>query len=191
MIVCDIDGVILHISRHFTRWYNKKYHKGISENPSHWRYGIDNVNVYFKEFFDTCTPHIYDYIFDDVEQYFNKLSEKYTIWLVTAFPEEHKFDRIENLSKINYANIIFSKNKKIDIVEKIKPRICIEDKPELIEYFHKAGIKVYYPERNYTKGLNGYGIKFLNWGDLYNKIHYNGRKVYGKKDNNSEKGLVH
>ena len=43
----------------------------------------------------------------------------------------------------------------------------LEDRPELIEAFHNAGINVFFPDWHpYTKGMERYATPFSHWQEI-------------------------
>jgi hypothetical protein len=175
-IVCDVDGVILDFSKSFARFWNSKYPDHlISERPKSWRFGLpkemhtrlhDEVNNFGR----TEESGKLEYLFTDIDPYFNYLSEIHDIHIVTACPEEFKENRILNLNYLKYSSLAFkSKNKAKYIIEEVKPFIAIEDYPENVVKLSVAGIKVYYPDLPYTAGYEAYGTPFNSWKELHDK----------------------
>ena len=175
IIVCDVDGVILNIAKYFTSWYNKKYNGNLSDNPECWRFGFSkpDSHKYFDEFFKEGGPHIYDYLYSDTEEYFNKIAKEHEVWIVTSFPAEYADDRRENLKNLNYERLIFAPDKENIIIKEIKPDACIEDKPELLGLYVDNDIETFFPgDRNYIKReTDNYGTPFHSWEELYNLIY--------------------
>jgi hypothetical protein len=53
------------------------------------------------------------------------------------------------------------------IIEQIQPDVMLEDRPELIEAFHRAGIKVIFPDWHpYTKGMERFATPFSLWQEI-------------------------
>ena len=63
-------------------------------------------------------------------------------------------------------------NKTDHIINNIKPIIAIEDKPKNIQILSEAGIRVFYPILEYTKGMEQFGTPYENWYYLMDLIKY-------------------
>ena len=78
---------------------------------------------------------------------------------------------IDYLLKHAYQNkwyiVVGDYNKEKIIVDDIQPDVMLEDRPELIEAFFNAGIRVLYPDWHlYTKGMDRFAIPFSNWLEI-------------------------
>ena len=77
--------------------------------------------------------------------------------------------RAENLKSVNYTTLqcVGDLRKEQIIVEEIQPDVMIEDRPELIESFCRAGLYVIYPDWHpYTKGMDRYATPFSHWQEV-------------------------
>ena len=53
------------------------------------------------------------------------------------------------------------------VIEEVKPDVMIEDRPELIEAFHRADIRVIFPNWHpYTKGMERFATPFSLWNEV-------------------------
>ncbi len=53
------------------------------------------------------------------------------------------------------------------VIEEVKPDVMIEDRPELIEAFHRADISVIFPNWHpYTKGMERFATPFSLWNEV-------------------------
>ena len=170
MKICsDVDGVILDYIQGFVK-FTKKENIHYEHNPN--LYGVvrnfpDNDLIY-KRF------HSGDYLsnlsfYDYSLQILNLLAKKHELHLVSALePEQHKKREI-NLNALNYTSLqcVGDVLKEKIIVKEVKPDIMIEDRPELIEAFHNAGIFVIFPNWHpYTKGMEKYATPFSSWQEI-------------------------
>ena len=99
----------------------------------------------------------------------NKFATHHKLHIVTAFLPEHSQKRIYNLKELNYDSLQFvgDYNKEKIIVDDIQPDVMLEDRPELIEAFFNAGIRVLYPDWHlYTKGMDRFATPFSNWLEI-------------------------
>ena len=170
MKICsDVDGVILDYIQGFIEFTNMEK---IPYNHEPELYGVmrnfpDNTKM--REQF-----HAGDYLchlnyFEDSLKILNMLACEHEVHLVTALEPEQTTKRTENLNALNYNSLQcvgdFLKEK--IIVEEIQPDVMFEDRPELIEAFHNAGIHVLFPDWHpYTKGMERYATPFSHWQQI-------------------------
>lgn len=103
-------------------------------------------------------------LLDDWKHFIDKIKFKYTICIITAYPNQ--LNRIHNLSlhNIDYHKIVFVKqNEKVDTIKELNPLYIFDDCPNII---NKMNIKTFVPNRwNYVQHL-----KILPHVFLYNKL---------------------
>ena len=107
--------------------------------------------------------------FDDSLQILNMLATQHELHLVTALEPEQFRKREENLAALNYTSLqcVGDIRKEQIIVEEIQPDVMLEDRPELIEAFYSAGIRVLFPDWHpYTKGMERFGTPFSRWQEI-------------------------
>ena len=81
--------------------------------------------------------------------------------------------RVENLKLLNYTTLqcVGDELKEETVIEKVKPDVMIEDRPELIEAFHRADIRVIFPNWHpYTKGMERFATPFSLWNEVPNLL---------------------
>ena len=181
MKICsDVDGVILNYIQGFID-FTRKEKIPYSHNPK--IYGVisnfpDNLKVR-NQFYSG--NYLYQLKFyDDSLEILNMLSSKYELHLVSALEPEHSKKRVENLKMLNYKTLqcVGDELKEKTVVEGIQPDVMLEDRPELIEAFHRAGIRVIYPDWHpYTKGMERFATPFSLW----NEVPYLLQKFINKK----------
>ena len=170
MKICsDVDGVILNYIQGFIDFtHGEKI--PYTHDPE--LYGVirnfpDNEKIRDKF-------HAGDYLrqlnyFDDSLNILNTLAGRHELHLVTALEPEQFQKRAENLKALNYTSLqcVGDFRKEQIIVEEIQPDVMLEDRPELIEAFHKAGINVFFPDWHpYTKGMERYATPFSHWQEI-------------------------
>lgn len=99
----------------------------------------------------------------------NLLASVHELHLVTALEPEQSLKRAENLKTLNYDSLqcVGDQRKEQIIVEELQPDVMIEDRPELIEAFHLAGLKVIFPDWHpYTKGMERFATPFSCWEEV-------------------------
>ncbi len=175
IICCDVDGVLLFFAGAFVKWYNAHHVEKISDADMHdYGFNIDSRDYLYKEikmFWDTPFFSSMPLMDKDAPKYFNLLAKNNEMIIATAVDEKHRKSRETNLYQFDYDKIYFVPHDKAKfIIEKLKPDIAIEDKPDTIKELSAAGIKVYYPDLSYTKGLEKYGTKYNLWKELYVKL---------------------
>jgi len=107
--------------------------------------------------------------FNDSLQILNMLATQHELHLVTALEPEQFRKREENLAALNYTSLqcVGDIRKEQIIVEEIQPDVMLEDRPELIEAFYSAGIRVLFPDWHpYTKGMERFGTPFSRWQEI-------------------------
>lgn len=175
-IVCDCDGCILDFAFKFSEWWNLDHFDLISGTPTSWDFGVKDTKALYEgvvEFQKSKNFESIPYLFPDTEKFFNILSEKYKIIIVSATPLFAEESRKKNLENLRYNKLILKPEKKIEyIINNIRPSIAIEDKPEYIKQLASCDIQVYYPKIKLTegKGLENYGFEFNSWSDLHDKL---------------------
>lgn len=173
VISCDVDGVLLDFIGGIKKWADKTHPEyDIKINiPGNWYFGVDKKLAWkmVEEFWATDE-------LSKLPQYpgaktgFNRLAKNFEVHIVTALDAKYKAKRVKNLSGFNYESMTVKAEGKFQtIVNKIKPDIAIEDKPELIQRMTRAGIDVYWPNLPLTKGV-AVGTKYKNWPDLVKKL---------------------
>ena len=175
MKICsDVDGVILNYTQGFID-FTRKEKIPYSHNPE--IYGVisnfpDNLKVR-DQFYSgnyLCQLKFYE----DSLEILNQLASKHELHLVSALEPNQSKKRVKNLKMLNYKTLqcVGDQRKEKIIVEEIKPDIMIEDRPELIEAFHRAGIKVIFPDWHpYTKGMESFATPFSFWNEVPYLIH--------------------
>ena len=167
MKICsDVDGVILNYVQGFID-FTRNEKIPYSYNPE--LYGVisnfeDNVKIrnqfYSGEYLSKLK------FYDDSLDVLNLLASKHELHLVSALEPEQADKRVENLKMLNYTTLqcVGDDRKEEVVVEEIQPDLMIEDRPELIEAFHQAGIKVIFPDWHpYTKGMERFATAFSLW----------------------------
>ena len=107
--------------------------------------------------------------YDDSLEILNLLASKHELHLVSALEPNQTKKRVENLKMLNYTTLqcVGDDLKEETVIEEVKPDVMIEDRPELIEAFHHAGIKVIFPDWHpYTKGMERFATPFSLWNEV-------------------------
>jgi len=170
MKICsDVDGVILDYLQGFID-FTRREKISFSHDPEIW--GVirnfpnnEEVRDHFLRGDDLRKLNY----FDDSLQILNKLATHHELHIVTALEPKHSQKRIDNLIELNYDSLqcVGDYNKEKIIVDDIQPDVMLEDRPELIEAFFNAGIRVLYPDWHlYTKGMDRFAIPFSNWLEI-------------------------
>lgn len=157
-IVIDVDGVIFNFGSPFSQWWNEKYSEKhmvtLDSNPDNWDFNFPHIKKYIDEYINTCPS--FPLLFESKPKFIEKLKDKYTIHIVTAYHQQE--NRIENLAKhdIKYDNIIFTDNdNKVKIIHEIKPEFILEDSPHHITNLSNLDYKIYTPSMwNYSKHVH-------------------------------------
>ena len=164
MIICsDVDGVILNYIQGFID-FTRKEKIPFSHNPE--LYGVisnspDNQKVRDQFYSGKYLSQLRFY--DDSLEILNMLAIKNELHLVSALEPHQTKKRIENLQMLNYTTLqcVGDDFKEETVIEEVKPDIMIEDRPELIEAFHRADIRVIFPNWHpYTKGMERFATPF-------------------------------
>ena len=175
MKICsDVDGVILNYIQGFID-FTIKEKIPYSHNPE--LYGvISNFNDNQKvrdQFYSGIYLSKLKY-YDDSLEILNMLASKNELHLVSALEPEQSKKRVENLKMLNYLTLqcVGDERKEETVVYGIQPDVMIEDRPELIEAFSRAGIKVFFPDWHpYTKGMERFGTPFSLWNEVPHLLH--------------------
>ena len=174
MKICsDVDGVILNYVQGFID-FTRKEKIPYSHNPE--LYGVisnfpDNKKVRDQFYSGNYLSQLKFY--DDSLEILNMLASKYELHLVSALEPEQSKKRVENLKMLNYTTLqcVGDEHKEETVVEVIQPDVMIEDRPELIEAFHRAGISVIFPDWHpYTKGMERFAKPFSLWSEVPNLL---------------------
>ncbi|GIT09441.1 MAG: hypothetical protein CM1200mP30_30710 [Pseudomonadota bacterium] len=102
------------------------------------------------------------------------LASKHELHLVSALEPEQSKKRVENLKMLNYTTLqcVGYERKEEIVIKEIQPDVMIEDRPELIEAFHRAGIRVIFPNWHpYTKGMECFATPFSLWNEVPYLLH--------------------
>ena len=175
MIICsDVDGVILNYIQGFFD-FTRKEKIPYSHNPE--LYGVirnfpDNLEV--RDQFHSGEYLSQLKFYDGSMEILNMLASKHELHLVTALEPEQSKKRAENLKMVNYTTLqcVGDDRKEETVVEEIQPDVMIEDRPELIEAFHRAGIRVIFPDWHpYTKGMERFATPFSLWHQVPDLLH--------------------
>ena len=170
MKICsDVDGVILNYIQGFIE-FTRKENIPYCHNPE--LYGVtsnfsDNLKVRDQFYSGKYLSQLNFY--DDSLEILNLLSSKHELHLVSALEPELSKKRVENLRMLNYKSLqcVGYERKKEIVIEEIQPDVMIEDRPELIEAFHRVGIKVIFPNWHpYTKGMERFATPFSLWNEV-------------------------
>ena len=170
MKICsDVDGVILNYIQGFID-FTQRENIPYTHEPE--LYGVirnftDNLGMR-DQFHAGDSLRQLNY-FDDSLQILNMLATQHELHLVTALEPEQFRKREENLAALNYTSLqcVGDIRKEQIIVEEIQPDVMLEDRPELIEAFHSAGIRVLFPDWHpYTKGMERFGTPFSRWQEI-------------------------
>ena len=170
MKICsDVDGVILDYIQGFIDFTQKEEIPYI-HNPQ--LYGVirnfPNKKVIWEKFYAGDYLRKLNY-YENSLQILNFLSNQHELHLVSALVPEQFQKRAENLSELNYTSLqcVGDSRKEKIIIEDIKPDVVFEDRPELIQTFHNAGIPVIFPNWHlYTDGMEHYGTPFSSWKEI-------------------------
>ena len=175
MKICsDVDGVILNYIQGFID-FTKKENIPYSHNPE--LYGVisnspDDLKVrnqfYSGEYLNQLK------FYDDSLEVLNLLACKHELHLVSALEPAQSKKRVENLKMLNYTTLkcVGDELKEEIIIDEIQPDVMIEDRPELIEAFHRAGIRVIFPDWHpYTKGMECFATPFSHWNEVPHLLH--------------------
>ena len=172
MIICsDVDGVILNYIQGFVD-FTRKEKIPYSYNPE--LYGVisnfpDNLKVRDKFYSGKYLSQLKFY--DGSLEILNLLASKHELHLVSALEPAQLKKRVENLKMLNYTTLQCAGEDRKEgiIIDEIQPDVMIEDRPELIEAFHRAGIRVIFPDWHpYTKGMERFATPF----SLSNEVPY-------------------
>ena len=175
MIICsDVDGVILNYIQGFID-FTRKEKIPFSHNPE--LYGVisnfpDNLKVRDQFYSGKYLSQLKFY--DDSLEILNLLASKHELHLVSALEPEQSKKRVENLKMLNYTTLqcVGDDCKEEIVIEEIQPDVMIEDRPELIEAFHRAGIRVIFPDWHpYTKGMECFATPFSLWNEVPYLLH--------------------
>lgn len=175
MKICsDVDGVILDYIRGFIE-FTQREKIPYSHDPE--LYGVirnfpDNFEVRDRFHAGDSLRNL-KYI-DGSLEILNLLASRHELHLVTALEPEQTQKRAENLKSVNYTTLqcVGDLRKEQIIVEEIQPDVMIEDRPELIEAFHRAGIRVIFPDWHpYTKGMERFATPFSLWNEVPDLLH--------------------
>ena len=175
MKICsDVDGVILNYIQGFID-FTRKEKIPYSYNPE--IYGVicnlpDNQKVRDKFYSGEYLSQLKFY--DDSLEILNLLASKHELHLVSALEPEQSKKRVENLKMLNYTTLqcVGYERKEEIVIKEIQPDVMIEDRPELIEAFHRAGIRVIFPNWHpYTKGMECFATPFSLWNEVPYLLH--------------------
>ncbi len=170
MKICsDVDGVILNYIQGFID-FTQRENIPYTHEPE--LYGVirnfpDNLGMR-DQFHAGDSLRQLNY-FNDSLQILNMLATQHELHLVTALEPEQFRKREENLAALNYTSLqcVGDIRKEQIIVEEIQPDVMLEDRPELIEAFYSAGIRVLFPDWHpYTKGMERFGTPFSRWQEI-------------------------
>ena len=170
MKICsDVDGVILNYTQGFID-FTRKEKIPYSYNPE--LYGVisnfpDNQKVRDQFYSGKYLSQLRFY--DDSLEILNLLASKNELHLVSALEPEQTKKRIENLKMLNYTTLqcVGDDLKEETVIKEVKPDVMIEDRPELIEAFHRADIRVIFPNWHpYTKGMERFATPFSLWNEV-------------------------
>ena len=170
MKICsDVDGVILNYIQGFID-FTQRENIPYTHEPE--LYGVirnfpDNLGMR-DQFHAGDSLRQLNY-FDDSLQILNMLATQHELHLVTALEPEQFRKREENLAALNYTSLqcVGDIRKEQIIVEEIQPDVMLEDRPELIEAFYSAGIRVLFPDWHpYTKGMERFGTPLSRWQEI-------------------------
>ena len=170
MIICsDVDGVILNYIQGFID-FTRKEKISFSHNPE--LYGVisnfpDNLKVRDQFYSGKYLSQLKFY--EDSLEILNLLASKHELHLVSALEPEQSKKRVENLKMLNYTTLqcVGDDRKEKIVIEEIQPDVMIEDRPELIEAFHRADIRVFFPDWHpYTKGMERFATPFSLWTEV-------------------------
>ena len=170
MKICsDVDGVILNYIQGFID-FTRKEKIPYSHNPE--IYGVisnfpDNQKVRDQFYSGKYLSQLkfYDHSLDIL----NLLATKHELHLVSALEPEQLKKRVENLKMLNYKTLqcVGDERKEEIIIEEVQPEVMIEDRPDLIKAFHRAGIRVIFPDWHpYTKGMECFATPFSLWNEV-------------------------
>ena len=174
MIICsDVDGVILNYIQGFID-FTIKEKIPFSHNPN--LYGVisnfpDNLKVRDQFYSGEYLSQLKFY--GNSLEILNLLASKHELHLVSALEPTQSKKRVENLKTLNYTSLqcVGDDRKEKVVVEEIQPDFMIEDRPELIEAFHLAGISVIFPDWHpYTKGMESFATPFSFWSEVPNLL---------------------
>ncbi len=174
MLICsDVDGVILNYKQGFID-FTKQEQIEYRYDPE--TYGVvtghPRARQLRKRFHAGDSLKQLEY-YDGALEVLNRLAEQSELHLVTALDPDCGEMRAQNLSALNYTSLqcVGDALKQQVIIDDIQPDVMIEDRPELIQAFHDAGIQVFYPDwHRYTRGMGSYGTAFSSWGKLSTKL---------------------
>ena len=173
MKICsDVDGVILNYIQGFID-FTRKEKIPYTHNPE--LYGVisnfpNNLKVRDQFYSGNYLSQLQFY--DESLEILNMLARKHELHLVSALDPEQSKKRVENLKMLNYSSLqCVGDEYKEETVKIIQPDVMIEDRPELIEAFHVAGIRVIYPDWHpYTKGMERFATPFSHWSEVPNLL---------------------
>ena len=170
MKICsDVDGVILNYTQGFID-FTKKEKIPYYHNPE--LYGVisnfpDNQKVR-EQFYSGKYLSKLNFYQNSLE-ILNLLASNHELHLVSALEPKQSKKRAENLKMLNYASLqcVGDDRKEEVVIEEIQPEVMIEDRPELIVAFHRAGIRVIFPDWHpYTKGMERIATPFSIWNEV-------------------------
>tara|TARA_B100001142_G_scaffold153553_1_gene154023 strand:- start:2176 stop:2730 length:555 start_codon:yes stop_codon:yes gene_type:complete len=181
MKICsDVDGVILDYIQGFID-FTKRKKISYSHDPE--LYGVirnfPNNEEIRDQFHSGDDLRLLNY-FDDSLKILNTLATEHELHIVTALEPEQAQKRTFNLRELNYTSLkcVGDDYKEKTIVEEIQPDVMLEDRPELIESFYNAGIRVLYPDWHlYTKGMDRFATPFSNWLEIPKLLQNNSKNT--------------
>ena len=166
-VIVDVDGIILDFLTPFIDYLNKIHGYSLRIDDIK-NYNIESIierektDFYFNIYMHFLThfyPEKFEYI-NGALDFFNRLSTKFNLYLITALDPSKKEHRKNNLKDLKYKELIFEKNKQ-KYIKKLNPVYIFEDSPDLInsyidnKYFKGDIFVPSYPyNRNNLKNYN-------------------------------------
>ena len=160
--VIDVDGVLLNFTKGFAKFWNKNYPMEhiCPTNPSDWYFDYKGpreiINTMIRQYVNTYP--MLELMETDVPNVLSKLSKRYHITIVTAYPHEESRKQNLALHNIPYDNLIcVDANDKVKTILALDPEFVVEDCPEHVEKLSNWPTfdkHIFVPRRwNYTKKL--------------------------------------
>lgn len=162
----DIDNTICKTLYMANKIYKKQYNKNLFDLDKIEMYRF--TAIYEKEIFDDCLLE------DNVVDVINKLSKDNEIYFITARSNtyitniERRTINYLKKNKINFNNIYFGYDDKLEIFKKLDLDIMIDDDYFVYENLTKKGYKVLLYDGILNK--NKEGNKVYNWLEIKNII---------------------
>lgn len=174
----DIDGCLNYFGEELEKYLVEHYNLDLSKD---YKYNLlEAVGIITKEQqnqFWRTTEHEFENIDSQkgCSKYLNDLKQKNTVIIITARGYDYSILTCNWLKKkeINYDEILFNTENKIDACKWKNIDVMIEDNPNNALAVAEGGIKVLLMNNKYNKNIEHKNIIRCNdWLDIYNKLYW-------------------